>query len=226
MKLFEIADQTDREQVIRKSFDDRVVSDVLADVAQKGDIVDSNQVIANIRKQFPELKDVQLEVSKEADRVRIYFSPDGKGEKIILPPQLKDELGEILVLHEIAHMLYTKDILTDTIITHKAGPQAFTILRVLEDISIEKRLEKEYPQAVEVFKQRAKHIIPAYFKSDHVPSKFAKEVDDLFLYLRGYAGTYKGDPYLLRYAQQYLETDSKNVKIDAILNLVSRIPTK
>lgn len=227
MKLWEIAspiEPQEKEDVIRRSFDDTVVSDLLADVAQKEDLVDSKTVVESIRKKFPQLKDVELEISKDADRVRIYFSEDGKGEKIILPTQLKKGLGEVLVLHEIAHMLYTKDLLTNKILKHRAGPQAFTIMRVLEDIAIEKRLEAEYPEAVEVFKSRAQHIMPVY--KQHTPTDFASDVDQLFLHLRGYSKAYKGDPYVLRYAQQYLENDDDETKIDAILNITSKLTGK
>jgi hypothetical protein len=166
------------------------------------------------------LKDVDIQVSPNASRVRIMFGKEGQGERIEVPPVLRRELGEVLVLHELAHMLYTKDILTDVIVQHQKAPQAFTILRVLEDISIEKRLEQEFPQAIEVFKKRAGHIIPAYKK--HNPSAFSSAIDQLFLYLRGYSKSFSGDPYLLKYAQQYLDSDDKNTKVDAVLNIVDR----
>ena len=214
-------DPKEREDVIRGSFDDSVVSDLVAGEAHTGEVVDAREVIRNIQQKFPELKDVNLKINPDADRVRIYFSSDGRGGRIEVPPKLRTGLGEVLVLHEIAHLLYTKDILTNKIIKHRAGAQAFTILRVLEDVAIEKRLEEEYPNAVDIFKSRAQHIMPVYKESK--PSKFASEIDQLFLYLRGYMKTYKGDPYVHRYAMQYLETDDAETKIDAVLNIVDRM---
>lgn len=224
MKILEVLADTDpkeTEYTITQSFKDGVISDLIADESQKGDLVSAESVINNIRQQFPSLSHVSIIPSRSAERVRIYFVENGKGERIEVPLKLRKGLGEILVLHEIAHLLYTKDILTNKIIKHRAGPQAFTILRVLEDISIEKQLERDFPNAVEVFKSRAAHIIPIY--KSHTPSKFAKSVDQMFLYLRGYSKQFDGDPYVLRYANQYLESTDAETKIDAVLNIIDRL---
>ena len=224
MLLKEIADSTEKEEVVKRSFDDRVISDLLADDAKKGKQVPSKQVISQLRRKFPVLTSVEIKISKDADRVRIYFDEHGNGQKIIVPPTLKAGLGEVLVLHEIAHMLYTKDILTDKILKHRASAQAFTILRVLEDIAIEEKLEKEYPAAVEVFKSRVGHIIPLY--KENTPSEFAHKVDQLFLKLRGYGKDHDVDPYVLRYAGEYLKSDDVQVKTNAIFHIVHRFTGK
>ena len=212
-------DPNETESVIGNSFKDRVIPDLLADEGHTGDIVDSKLIIQKIRKDFPDLSHLRMDVVDSADRVRIYFGQDGDGERIELPPKLRTELGDSLVMHEIAHLLYTKDLLCNKIVKHKNAPQAFTILRVLEDIAIERRLERDFPKAVDVFKTRGKHIMPAYKK--HIPSDFAKQVDGLFLYLRGYSGTFKGDPYAIKYANMYLNHDNPNTKIKAVLDLVA-----
>ena len=224
MLLIELVDPAEKEDVIKRSFGNRIVPDLLADEAHKGELIPSAKVIEALRKKFPILRKMNIEISEDADRVRIYFDDEGNGKKVVVPPQMKQGLGEILVLHEIAHMLYTKDILTNKILKHRAAPEAFTILRVLEDIAIEEKLEKEHPESIEVFKKRGQHIMPIYKK--HVPTEFANKVDQLFLKLRGYSSKEYDDPYALRYAREYLDTDDIEKKTNAIFHIVSRFTGK
>ena len=220
--LVEIAsnvDPRDAEKIITQSFKDNVVSDLLAANVKTGDTITGEEAIENVRKQFPQLKNVVLKVNPSADRIRIYFGKSGEGEHIDVPDVLKKGLGEVLILHEIAHMLYTKDLLSKEIVGHKYGAQAFTILRVLEDIAIEQALEEDHPAAVEVFKTRAQHIIPIYKK--HVPSDFSKKIDEIFLHLRGYKKDFGGDPEALRLANVYLRGKEINTKINAVINLTN-----
>ena len=220
-----LINQKEMEDVIQASFTDYVVSDLLVDIAQTGDIIDSRQVINNIQEKIPALIKVLFVITPTTDRVRIFFNSDGTGEKIEVPPMLRKGLGEVLVLHEVAHLFYTIDILNDKIVKHKFAPQAFTILRVLEDVAIEKKLEEEFSEAVDIFKTRSAHIMPAY--KQHTRSKFAHEIDQLFLYLRGYTSQeYKGDKYILRHACEYIEKDDIDTKIDAVLNIVCRLTGK
>lgn len=211
-------DPDEAERVIKTSFQDRVISDLLADETHRGDLVPAMEVLKELRQQFPHLAALQtVKIRPNVERVRIYFNEHGAASHIEIPSMLKKGLGGVLILHEIAHMLYTKDLLTNKIVQHRSAPQAFTLLRVLEDIAIERQLEKEHPDTVQVFQTRAQHIIPLY--KTHTPSLFAKKVDDLFLFLRGYKKQYTGDPQALDLANKYLQSANPDEKIDAIVSL-------
>lgn len=215
MKLYEI---TDIEHTITTSFKDRVVSDLLADETHKGELVDANIIIDEIKSKFPNIaKQVEFIIDEKSERIRIYFNESGVGAHIKVPPKLKQGLGQVLVLHEISHMLYTKDLLCDAITKYRNGPQAFTVLRVLEDIAIEKKLEADHPDTVEVFKTRASHILPIY--KQHTPTKFAKQVDELFLFLRGYGKQFNGSTTALSAAHTYLRSTDKKEKVNAVLKI-------
>lgn len=209
------------ETVIRQSFDDRVISDLLADETNRGD-QNAQEIIDEITSKFPSIaKTVKFRVNPKANRVRIYFDSAGKGTHIDVPTKMKPGLGIVQVLHEIAHMLYTKDLLTNNIVQHGAAPQLFTVMRVLEDIAIEKRLEEEHPNAIDIFKGRAQHIIPLY--KQNKPSPFAKQIDELFLHLRGYKKDFSGDPEILQLAQTYLNSDDLETKVDAVVSIGEKL---
>lgn len=221
MHLFEVLDGVnpqEMEDVIQRSFGDRVVSDLIADVSVNGD-VQSHQIIQQIKQQFPSItKNVVFDISQSHKRIRIEFDTDGRGCKISVPLILHQELGEILILHELAHMLYTKDLLTNKIIKFRNSSEAFTVLRVLEDVAIERKMERDFPHSIDIFKKRASHAINAI--TQHVPTAFASEVDQMFLTLRGYTNRkYKGSTEVLRYAEKYLSSNNDDDKIDAVLNI-------
>ena len=119
-------------------------------------------------------------------------------------------------------MLFTNDLLTSDILNHKYAAEAFTLMRTLEDVSIEQRLEAYYPKSKAIFEMRAQFILPIYKK--HVPTKFANEVDQLFLFLRGYTSRpYTGSVYNILCANEYLYSKDKSEKIQAILMLTEHI---
>ena len=225
MKLFEILsppDPSDAEDVIRTSFQDNVVSDLVAKSSLEGD-ADAHQIIKDIKKQFPSIVNTaRFTVSDTVDRIRIKFNQDGTGAEISVPSKLHPELGEILILHELAHLLYTKDLLCQKIVQYRNAPQAFTILRVLEDIAIERKLEAEFPKAVEIFKRRSPHARAAYDKNK--PSKFSGALDQLFLFLRGYTTRpYLGGTAVLSAAETYLSSSDEDEKVDAVLTIAEQL---
>lgn len=225
MKLFEIFNQIDpqeTEDVITKSFKDTVISDTLAKKSLEGS-TSATQIINKLKKQFPSIiKQAQFTVNPNIDRIRITFNKDGSGSNIQVPEVLHPELGEILLLHELAHLLYTKDLLTNMILKYRDAPQAFTVLRVIEDVSIERKLEANFPKSAAVFKKRAPHAISAY--SSYTPSKFASKMDQLFLFLRGYTNRpYSGSTKALSAAERYLSSNDPQEKIHAVLTITQEL---
>lgn len=225
MKLFEILNQIDpqeTEDVIQQSFKDTVISDTLANKSLEGS-TKAEQIITRIKKQFPSIiKQARFIVNPSINRIRITFSSDGSGSDIQVPELLHPELGEILLLHELAHLLYTKDLLTNMILKYRDAPQAFTVLRVIEDVSIERKLEAEFPDAVEIFKKRAPHAISAY--SSYTPSKFAGKMDQLFLFLRGYTNKrFSGSTTALSAAERYLSSNDPQEKIHSVLTITQEL---
>lgn len=225
MKLFEIHNKLDpkeTEDVIQNSFKDKVISDALANKSTQGTTKASN-VIKQIKQKFPEIvNQARFIVNPSIDRIRIIFSDNGKGTDIQVPELLHPELGEILILHELAHLLYTKDLLTNMIVKYRNAPQAFTILRVIEDVAIERKLEHNFPNSIEIFKKRAPHALSAY--KEYTPSKFASRVDQLFLFLRGYTSKlYSGSTKALNAAEHYLSSDNPDDKIHAVLTITQEL---
>jgi len=152
----------------------------------------------------------------------IKFTSRGEGGNIHIPAQLNKVLGPIIILHEIAHKLYSIDILTKEIVNNPLAAEIFTLARTIEDSRVEKLMEKEYPQTVNVFKERAKYIIPLY--KSHSPTKFAKIVDDLFLTLRGYSNSFNHDKEYLKLGQQFINAgNNRDLKVETVIKLAELI---
>lgn len=233
--------------VIDKSFKQNVISDLLAgastkssknfewgdcetcpfsnvcDKATEGDVIDSNAILNNLQKQIPNINFKEyIKVDPSVNRVMIKFTEGGEGGNIHIPAKLNKVLGPIIILHEIAHKLYSIDILTSKIVNHPLASEIFTLARTIEDARVEKLMEKEYPQTASVFKERAKYIIPLY--KSHSPTKFAKIVDDLFLKLRGYSGGFNHNNEYLKLGEQFVNAgNNRDVKVDTVIKLAELI---
>ena len=223
--------------VITKSFQKEVLSDVLAkastqhldwddcktcptktlcDKATEGDLVSSEKILEYLQKKIPQIKfSDYITVDPKANRVVIKFNEQGEGSLIHIPEKLNRYLGPVIILHEIAHKLYTIDILTKELAEHPLASEIFTLARTIEDARIEKLMEQDYPETASIFKERARFIVPLY--KTHTPSKFAKIVDDLFLYLRGYDNNYKGNPDYLKLGEDFIRVGNDRDKKVAII---------
>ena len=233
-------DPEQEKKVITKSFQKEVLSDVLAkastqhldwddcdtcptktlcDKATQGDLVSSEKILEYLQKRIPQIKfNDYVVVDPEANRVVIKFNEQGEGSLIHIPEKLNKYLGPVIILHEIAHKLYTIDILTKELVDHPLASEIFTLARTIEDARIEKIMEQDYPETAHIFKERARFIIPLY--KTHTPSKFAKIVDDLFLYLRGYNSNYKGNPEYLKLGEAFIRAgNDRDKKVIIIINL-------
>jgi hypothetical protein len=152
----------------------------------------------------------------------IKFTEEGEGGNIHIPEKLNKILGPIIILHEIAHKLYSIDILTSEIVNHPLAAEIFTLARTIEDARVEKLMEREYPQTASIFKERAKYIIPLY--KSHAPSGFAKIVDNLFLNLRGYSGGFNHNKNYLKLGQQFINAgNNRDAKVSTVIKLAELI---
>ena len=138
--------------VIDRSFKQNVISDVLAgastqsssnfewgdcktcpfgnvcDKATKGDLIDTNIILNDLQKRIPSIDFKKyITVDPSVNRVMIKFTSSGEGGDIHVPEKLNKILGPIIILHEIAHKLYSIDILTKEIVNHKLAAEIFTL---------------------------------------------------------------------------------------------------
>lgn len=232
------------QDIIGKSFKQTVVSDLLAKQSVKGkrhklkwkdcptcpfgqvcaastegELVSTEKIIDNLKQRVPKLfeNNINLNVGPFS-RVVISFDPQGGGSTINVPRYMNRYLGAIIILHEIAHKLYSIDILTNDILEHPNAVEIFTLARTIEDARIEKIMEQEYPETAVIFKERAKYIIPVY--KGHNPTPFSKIVDDLFLYLRGYSKSFSGPEESIDIAQQFIAAgNDRDKKVETIIKL-------
>ena len=238
------------QDIIGKSFKQTVVSDLLAkqsikgkrtnlkwkdcptcpfgqvcSAATQGELVSTEKIIENLKQRVPALfkNNINLNVGP-FKRVVITFDPEGGGSIINVPRYMNRYLGAIIILHEIAHKLYSIDILTNDILEHPNAVEIFTLARTIEDARIEKIMEQEYPETAQIFKERAQYIVPVY--KSHTPTPFSKIVDDLFLYLRGYSKSFSGPPEFVTLAQQFIAAgNDRDKKVEAIIKLGEAITT-
>lgn len=237
------------QDVIGRSFKQTVVSDLLAkqsikgkrnlnwkdcptcpfghvcSAATQGELVSTEKIINNLKQRVPGLfkNDIKLNVGP-FKRVVITFDPAGGGSVINVPRYMNRHLGAIIILHEIAHKLYSIDILTNDILEHPNAVDIFTLARTIEDARIEKLMEIEYPETAQIFKERAQFIVPVY--KSHSPTPFSKIVDDLFLYLRGYSKTFSGPKEFVDLAQQFIAAgNDRDKKVETIIKLGEAIAT-
>jgi len=253
VKLVEALPGVEPEQerdVIDRSFKSNVISDLLAgasvapsqdlewgdcktcpfgnicDKATKGDLVDSKLILDMLQKRVPSINFKNyITVDPTVNRVMIKFTSSGEGGSIHIPSKLNKVLGPIIILHEIAHKLYSIDILTKEIVNHKLASEIFTLARTIEDARVEKLMEQEYPETAQIFKERASYIIPLY--KSHTPSNFAKIVDDLFLYLRGYNKNFSHNKAFLSLGEQFIAAgNNREKKVQAVIKLAELINNK
>ena len=240
-------DPEQEKDVIDRSFKRNVISDLLAgasvksssnlkwgdcktcpfgnvcDKATKGDLIDSNIILKHLQDRVSAInfKDY-ITVDPRVNRVMIKFTSSGEGGNIHIPSKLNKVLGPIIILHEIAHKLYSIDILTQEIVSHKLADEIFTLARTIEDARVEKLMEEEYPETANIFKERAQFIIPLY--KSHTPSNFAKIVDDLFLFLRGYKNSFPHNKAFLNLGQQFIAAgNNREKKVETVIKLAELI---
>lgn len=244
--VLEALKDTDPDQVqkvISKSFDDMVLSDLLAkasvrpelkwgdckscsftkvcNAATEGNLIPTQTILDNLKTNIPKLfeeNDIQFNINSSNQRVSITFNSDGGGDVINLPDMVNKEIGPIVILHEIAHKLYSIDILTSDILNHPQASNIFTLTRTMEDARVEKLIEQQYPESKQVFQARAKYIVPLY--KQHTPSSFAKIVDDLFLNLRGYSTTFPHSKEYLKLGEQFISHgNNRQSKVNTVIEL-------
>lgn len=226
------------DSLISNSFKDVVVSDLLAQAsvqetpgdtieaqASKGSLIDSNDVVQYLKSNIPQLFEdynVTFDVDEKYNRVSLDFNEIGAPTIIRMPVKVNKDLGPVIVLHELSHVMYSIDIITNNMLDHPHSAQAFTLARTLEDVRTEQLMEQEYPQTAAIFKSRAQYIVPLYKK--HTPTSFSSVVDHLFLHLRGYSKTFKYNKHLLTLAQHFIDAgNNREQKVDAILALTDAI---
>lgn len=240
-------DPEQEQDVINKSFQRNVISDILAgastqpssnfkwgdckdcpfgnvcDKATQGDVIDSNIILKDLQNRVSSIDFKKyITVDPRVNRVMIKFTASGEGGSIHIPEKLNKVLGPIIILHEIAHKLYSIDILTKEIVSHKLAAEIFTLARTIEDARVEKLMEEQYPETVNIFKERAQYIIPLY--KSHTPSNFAKIVDDLFLFLRGYKNNFPHNKAFLNLSQQFIAAgNNREKKVEAVIKLAELI---
>ena len=239
-------DPEQEKSVIGKSFERNVLSDLLAgasvkptnlkwsdcktcpfgnicDKATKGDLVDTETILNDLQKKIPSIDFKKyITVDPSVNRVMIKFTEGGEGGNIHVPEELNKVLGPIIILHEIAHKLYSIDILTKEIVNHPLAVEIFTLARTIEDARVEALMEQEYPGTAQVFKERAQYIIPLY--KSHTPSAFSKIVDDLFLNLRGYQKNFLHDKNYLQLGKQFIAAgNNRDAKVDIVVKLAELI---
>lgn len=240
-------DPEQEKSIIGKSFERNVLSDLLAgasvrsstnlewgdcktcpfknvcDKSTQGDLVDTDEILDLLSKRIPSIdfRDY-ITVDPSVNRVMIKFTEGGEGGNIHVPEKLNKVLGPIIILHEIAHKLYTIDILTKEIVNHPLAVEIFTLARTIEDARVEKLMEQDYPGTAEVFKERARYIIPLY--KSHTPSDFARVVDDLFLYLRGYKNSFPHDKAYVSLGERYIAAgNNRDEKVRTVIALAELI---
>jgi len=230
------------QDVIDRSFKKDVLSDVLArasmqsshklewgdcdtcpfsnvcDKATKGDVISSEIILKNLQKRVPDIPFMNyIKIDPKVSRVVIKFD-HGIGSNIHIPPALNKLLGPIIILHEIAHKLYSIDILTKEIVDHPLASEIFTLARTIEDVRVENLMEEEFPETQKIFKERAQYIIPLY--KSHTPGPFARIVDDLFLYLRGYAPSFSGNQEYVKIGQEFIDAgNDRDQKVNTVIRL-------
>jgi hypothetical protein len=233
------------QDVIGRSFKQNVLSDLLAgastkpsnfewgdcdtcpfakicDKSTKGDVIPTEEILNDLQRRVPEIDFFKYIKPDDVDRVMISFDESGAGGDIRVPKMLNKVLGPIIILHEIAHKLYSIDILTKEIVHHPLAAEIFTLARTIEDARVEKLMEQDYPHTAAIYKERAKYIIPLY--KSHSPTPFSKIVDDLFLKLRGYQSSFNHDPKLLSLGQQYVSAgNDRNKKVRTVITLAEMI---
>lgn len=236
------------QDVINRSFKQNVISDLLAsastkptnfdwdscdscsfakicDKSTKGDVVPATEILKDLQQQVPEINFKKYIAPDDVDRVMISFDESGIGGKIRVPRMLNKVLGPIIILHEIAHKLYSIDILTKEIVNHPLAAEIFTLARTIEDARVEKLMEQDYPHTAAIYKERAKYIVPLY--KSHEPTAFSKIVDDLFLKLRGYQSSFNHDAKLLSLGQQFVDAgNDRDAKVKSIIALAEMIHNK
>lgn len=225
------------DRLISNSFKDVVISDLLAQASVEstpieiltaetthGNLVDAKVVIEKLFKEVPELfdNDITFDIKPEHTRVSLDFDNHGNPTIIRMPEHVNKDLGPVIVLHEMSHVMYSIDIITNNLLNHPHSAQAFTLARTLEDVRTETLMEKDYPATATVFKSRAQYIIPIYKK--HSPTAFSKIVDSLFLNLRGYSNKFNYDNKILKIAQKFVSTgNDREKKVKIILELTDEI---
>lgn len=225
--------------VITTSFKDVVISDLLADASVKetpiemlanvstnGSLVDSQTVLDELYTYIPALftTGIEFDIDKKYDRVSLAFDEDGEPNIINVPLKINKVLGPVIILHELSHVMYSIDILTNDFINSQYSAQAFTLARTIEDVRTEKILEQEFPETKNIFKERSSYIVPLYKK--HSPSKFSKIVDSLFLRLRGYSPRFDYPQEFIDIAQKFIDIGNKrDEKVKLILLLTNKIMT-
>jgi len=216
-------DPKSEQEVIRRSFEEKVIADLLADASVTGDVIPSEDILSDLQSQVPSIDfERYININPSANRVVIHFNPEGQSAEIEVPSQLHRDLGPVIILHEIAHKLYSIDILTNEILNHPLAVNIFTLARTIEDVRIELEMEQRYPDTIDVFKNRAQYIMPIY--KSHTPSEFGSIVDNLFLHLRGYMPSYKGDSDHARLAQQFIDAgNDRKAKVATIIKLAEII---
>lgn len=236
------------QDVIERSFKQNVISDLLAsastkptnfewdncnscsfakicDKSTKGDVAPATQILKDLQHKVPEINFNKYIKPDDVDRVMISFDESGTGGIIRVPKMLNKILGPIIILHEIAHKLYSIDILTKQIVNHPLAAEIFTLARTIEDARVEKLMERDYPHTAAIYKQRAKYIVPLY--KSHEPTKFSKIVDDLFLKLRGYQSSFDHDAALLSLGQQFVDAgNDRDAKVKIVIALAEMIHNK
>lgn len=234
------------QDVIGRSFKQNVISDLLAGAsvsdsdfkwgdcktcpfqnicnkATSGSLVPTEDILRDLQKRVPQIdfKDY-IKVDPKSDRVTIKFNRSGEGGLIHVPAQLNKVLGPIIILHEIAHKLYSIDMLTSEIVNHDLASEIFTLARTIEDVRVENLMEQEFPGTASVYKERASVIVPLY--KQHTPSKFAKIVDDLFLFLRGYQKGFSHNPEYAIIAKDFISAgNNRQEKVKAVIALAELI---
>jgi hypothetical protein len=223
--------------IINTSFQDVVISDLLADASVKetpveilsntlteGSLIDSRLILNDLKKYIPALFDtgVDFNISKKFNRVALSFNEEGEPNIINIPEKINKDLGPVIILHELSHVLYSIDIITNELVQSNYSAQAFTLARTIEDVRTEKILEQEYPETKTIFKERSQYIVPLYKK--HTPSPFSKIVDSLFLRLRGYSPKFDYPLEFLNLAQKFIDVgNNRTEKVNIILLLTNKI---
>lgn len=230
-------DPKDVDNIISTSFKDVVISDLLADASVKetptellnnnlleGSLIDSRIILNDLKSYIPALftTGIDFNIDSKFNRVALSFDEDGEPNIINIPQKINKDLGPVIILHELSHVLYSIDIITNEMVQSQYSAQAFTLARTIEDVRTEKILEQEYPETKTIFKERSRYIIPLYKK--HTPSQFSKIVDSLFLRLRGYSSNFNYPQEFLDLAQQFIDIgNDRDKKVKTILLLTNKI---
>lgn len=225
------------DRVISNSFQDVVISDLLADASVKetpveligleatnGSLIDSRLVLNDLKRYIPALFEtgIDFNIDKKFNRVSLAFDEGGEPNTINIPVSINKDLGPVIILHELSHVLYSIDIITNEMINHPYSAQAFTLARTIEDVRTENILEQEYPETAKIFKSRSKFIIPLY--KQHSPTPFSKIVDSIFLNLRGYSSRFNYPEHLLELAKHFISVgNNREEKVKIILQLTDAI---